>query len=537
MSKLIEDAGTVNGVITAEVISTKDPAKLGRVKLKSPGLGKKGISDWVRVASFWAGKNRGAFFPLEAGDEVLVTFIQGDINQPVVIGSLWNPNDKPPERNADGQNNVKLLKSRAGHTITIDDNTKHKKAKVEIKTAAGTDTAPTGGFDTPADGSAVNGSIPVTGWAIDDVQVVSVKIYRDPVAGEGNSWVYIGDAVFVEGARTDIETLYLGYPNNSSAGWGYMMLTHFLPNGGNGTFTIHAEAIDTAGSRTLLGSKTILCDNAGAVTPFGAIDTPAQGGIASGSFVNFGWALTPQPNSIPLDGSTIWVYIDDKPQGNPSYNEYRSDVASLLPGYANSNGAGGHYVIDTTAFTTGVHTIAWSVSDSAGNTGETSPRAAGAVSYVPLPAHGPAVLSGAADTSPYVSVSRGWRLLRDVYQAVPPRSGTSMFHVEIRELEPVTVLPPDGVEYDAAGLFFNGGIRSLPPGAGLNPATGAFRWIPGPGFTGPYTVILSGARPDGTKIVDTVIVTIKPKFSVGGETKKLPAHSPNPRHSPSIRQP
>ena len=52
--------------------------------------------------------------------------------------------------------------------------------------------------------------------------------------------------------------------------------------------------------------RTTLLIMLGAVLPFGAIDTPAQGGTASGSaFVNFGWALTPQPKSIPADGSTI----------------------------------------------------------------------------------------------------------------------------------------------------------------------------------------------------------------------------------------
>ncbi|MFC2145782.1 hypothetical protein ACFLRT_00305 [Acidobacteriota bacterium] len=99
-----------------------------------------------------------------------------------------------------------------------------------------------------------------------------------------------GDAVFVEGARPDVEKAYPGYPMNYRAGWGYMMLTNFLPNGGNGTFKIHAIAVDSEGHQVTLGTKTINCDNTNAVKPFGAIDTPDQGGTASGSnFINCVW--------------------------------------------------------------------------------------------------------------------------------------------------------------------------------------------------------------------------------------------------------
>ncbi|MCP5051839.1 MAG: hypothetical protein GY940_32025, partial [bacterium] len=161
--------------------------------------------------------------------------------------------------------------------------------------------APFGSMDTPANDSVVSSSIPVSGWAISNTGVENVKIYSEQDEG----LVYMGDSVFVEGARPDIESLFPGFPNNHKAGWGYMLLTNLLPNNGNGTFVIHAIAMDVNGETSTLGTKTIHCDNANAVKPFGAIDTPTQGGAASGSgFVNFGWALTPQPNTIPVDGST-----------------------------------------------------------------------------------------------------------------------------------------------------------------------------------------------------------------------------------------
>ncbi len=216
---------------------------------------------------------------------------------------------------------------------------------------------PFGYFDTPADRANVFGSVPVTGWVLDDIEVTKAEIKRapheldNPVVIGPDGLVYIGDAVFVEGARPDVEQVRPSSPLNYRAGWGYMLLTNFLPNQGNGTYTLYAIAHDKDGHRVVLGSKTIISDNAHSVLPFGTIDTPAQGGMASGStYINFGWALTPQPNKIPEDGSTILVWVDGLPVGRPVYNQYRADIATLFPGYANSNGAVGYYSLNTTAY-------------------------------------------------------------------------------------------------------------------------------------------------------------------------------------------
>ncbi|RLE22640.1 MAG: hypothetical protein DRJ65_13475 [Acidobacteria bacterium] len=223
---------------------------------------------------------------------------------------------------------------------------------------------PFGTFETPIDSATVSGAIPVTGWALDDIGVASVGIFFQ----EGSNTVFIGNAIFVDGARPDVEAAYPDLPRNFEAGWGYMLLTNGLPGGGNGTFTLLAIATDMEGNTVTLGTKTITCDNASAVKPFGTIDTPAQGGEASGSSYRVqGWALTPQPNTIPTDGSTITLYIDGINQGHPTYNLYRGDVEAMFPGYTNSSGAGFYWDLDTTAYENGTHTIYASVTDDAGN--------------------------------------------------------------------------------------------------------------------------------------------------------------------------
>jgi hypothetical protein len=121
------------------------------------------------------------------------------------------------------------------------------------------------------------------------------------------------------------------------------------------------------GQVTDIGTVTITVDNKDSVLPFGSIDTPTEGGTESGTFYNFGWALTLEPNMIPIDGSTITVYIDNLPVGHPVYNNYRMDIATLFPNYANTPGAIGYFFIDTTTLKNGLHTIAWVVIDNAGN--------------------------------------------------------------------------------------------------------------------------------------------------------------------------
>lgn len=238
--------------------------------------------------------------------------------------------------------------------------------------------APFGSFDTPEDGSKdLAGAVAVSGWALDDVEVARVKIKRSPVPGDPDTiigddgLVYIGTAVFVEGARPDVAGIYPDYPNNHRAGWGYNLLTNFLPNQGNGTFVLHALAYDVHDHHTELGTKTITCNNSESKKPFGTIDTPTPGGIASGKqYVNWGWVLTPPPNWIPYDGKTIQVLIDKKPIGIPNYGLPREDLVKHFPQCLNNGegrGCGGYMIIDTTLYENGIHTISWFVVDSAGN--------------------------------------------------------------------------------------------------------------------------------------------------------------------------
>lgn len=123
----------IYGVITGIVTNNQDPDELGRVKIKIPRISGEDESNWARVISFMAGKDRGAFFLPEVDDEVLVAFECGNINMPYVIGSLWNGEDVPPETNSDGENNIRIIKSRSGHIIKLDDTDGEEKIEIVDK--------------------------------------------------------------------------------------------------------------------------------------------------------------------------------------------------------------------------------------------------------------------------------------------------------------------------------------------------------------------------------------------------------------------
>lgn len=113
------------GVFPALVSDIKDPDGQGRVKVTlpwSPDTGSSRYDAWARLATFMGGNNRGSWFIPDVNDEVLIVFEGGDPRRPYVIGGLWNGNDAPPDSmDGAGNNYRKVLRSRNGVKITLDD--------------------------------------------------------------------------------------------------------------------------------------------------------------------------------------------------------------------------------------------------------------------------------------------------------------------------------------------------------------------------------------------------------------------------------
>ncbi len=94
-------------------------------------------SDWVRIAAPMAGAQRGFLYLPEVNDEVLIAFEHGDVHRPYIVGALWSSTDKPPKKNSEatagGKVNQRVLKTRAGHLIILDDKQGEEQISVTSK--------------------------------------------------------------------------------------------------------------------------------------------------------------------------------------------------------------------------------------------------------------------------------------------------------------------------------------------------------------------------------------------------------------------
>ena len=117
--------GLFHGVYPGLVTDIKDPDNQGRVKVRLPWLPDTAGANcelWARLATFMAGNNRGSWFVPDVDDEVLLAFEAGELRRPYVIGALWNGQDAPPESmDGSGQNYRKVLRSRNGVKVTLND--------------------------------------------------------------------------------------------------------------------------------------------------------------------------------------------------------------------------------------------------------------------------------------------------------------------------------------------------------------------------------------------------------------------------------
>ena len=94
--------------------------KYGRVKVQffwdRQGKHDDGSSCWIRVAQGWAGKHWGSIFTPRVGQEVLVSFLEGDPDRPIITGSVYNAEQMVPYALPDEQtkSTLKSMSSKGG---------------------------------------------------------------------------------------------------------------------------------------------------------------------------------------------------------------------------------------------------------------------------------------------------------------------------------------------------------------------------------------------------------------------------------------
>lgn len=121
--------GTFEGIVTR----TDDPEGEGRVKVTYPWFNKKMESEWAPVMQFFAGPGHGSFFVPVEGSLVLCSCRHGDLRKPVIVGGLYNGEDKP---NSDHVRRREIA-SENGHRLAMYDSKGDSKGAIVLEDSSG----------------------------------------------------------------------------------------------------------------------------------------------------------------------------------------------------------------------------------------------------------------------------------------------------------------------------------------------------------------------------------------------------------------
>lgn len=103
---------------SAIVTDNHDPEGMGRIRIRYHWQ-QQGSSPWIRLITPHGGAGKGFHFIPEKGEEVWVDFEGGNPERPFAVGTAYNGKDNT--KFSDAGNNLKVIKTRSGHTIQLDD--------------------------------------------------------------------------------------------------------------------------------------------------------------------------------------------------------------------------------------------------------------------------------------------------------------------------------------------------------------------------------------------------------------------------------
>jgi len=130
-------SGTVNAKVDAAASGQyAELDDMGRYKVTLPfdrsGRGSGKASAWCRMMQPYAGADYGMHFPLHKGIEVLLTFIDGDPDRPIIAGAVPNPETATP---VTGKNQTRsIIKTGGGNAIALEDSEGGQLVKISSPT-------------------------------------------------------------------------------------------------------------------------------------------------------------------------------------------------------------------------------------------------------------------------------------------------------------------------------------------------------------------------------------------------------------------
>jgi type VI secretion system secreted protein VgrG len=109
----------------------------GRIKVQFHwdryGQHNENSSCWIRVSQMWAGKGWGSVSTPRIGHEVIVDFLEGDPDQPIVIGSVHNAENMPPHTGVVSGIKSNTHKGRGWNEMTMDDTAGKEKVNIHAQ--------------------------------------------------------------------------------------------------------------------------------------------------------------------------------------------------------------------------------------------------------------------------------------------------------------------------------------------------------------------------------------------------------------------
>jgi type VI secretion system secreted protein VgrG len=109
----------------------------GRVKVQFHwdryGKRDENSSCWIRVSQMWAGKGWGSVSTPRIGHEVIVDFLEGDPDQPIIIGSVHNAENKPPHGGVVSGFKSNTHKGHGSNEMTLDDTAGKEKITIHAQ--------------------------------------------------------------------------------------------------------------------------------------------------------------------------------------------------------------------------------------------------------------------------------------------------------------------------------------------------------------------------------------------------------------------
>jgi type VI secretion system secreted protein VgrG len=213
--------GTQTAVVVCSPEEEIEPDKYGRVKVKFH-WDRRRVNDlssscWIRVGTPWAGKQWGMIHIPRVGQEVIVDFLEGDPDQPIIVGSVYNAENMPPWKLPE-QRMVSGVKSNSykgggGYNEISFDDTKGKEkltmhGQYDMNTKVLHDQTLAVGNNRSAsvsgsDSESVGGSQSVS---VGGKQTVTVKKDADLIVSEGARHVQVPTNIYQLDAKDIMET-------------------------------------------------------------------------------------------------------------------------------------------------------------------------------------------------------------------------------------------------------------------------------------------------------------------------------------------